>query len=108
MLHIYDCSLRQLTAVAGRLKGAIAAFLLCAALLATNPLFAQIDSGGITGTVQDGSGAVVANARITLTNDATSTSAITQSTSTGTYVFSGVKPGPYTIQAEANGFQKYV
>jgi Carboxypeptidase regulatory-like domain len=72
------------------------------AVFATNPLSAQIDSGGITGTVQDTSGAVIAGAKITLTNDATSVSATTQSTSTGTYVFGGVKPGTYTIDAETN------
>jgi len=82
--------------------------LLLVAVFATNRLSAQIDSGGITGTVQDSSSAVVAGAKVTLTNDATNVSAVTQSTSTGTYVFDGVKPGTYTIEVESGGFQKYV
>ena len=82
--------------------------LLCVIIFAVNPLTAQIDSGGITGTVRDTSGAVVSGAIITLTNDAMNSTAVTQSTSTGTYVFDGVKAGSYTLKAEAGGFQKYV
>jgi len=79
--------------------------LLCVIIFAVNPLTAQIDSGGITGTVRDTSGAVVSGASITLTNDAMNSTAVTQSTSTGTYVFDGVKAGSYTLKAEAGGFQ---
>ena len=79
-------------------------------LLSTLPgrLAAQLDTGGITGTVHDSSGAVIANATITLTNDATNVSARTVSTPTGTYSFGGVQPGTYAIKAEATGFQSYV
>ncbi|MGA8728975.1 MAG: carboxypeptidase-like regulatory domain-containing protein, partial [Terracidiphilus sp.] len=71
-------------------------------------LTAQLDRGEITGTVEDPSGAVVQNARVVLTNDATSVSATTNSTQTGTYVFNNLLPGEYTVEAEAGGFQKYV
>ncbi|MGA7340515.1 MAG: TonB-dependent receptor [Terracidiphilus sp.] len=70
-------------------------------------LAAQLDRGEITGTVEDPSGAVVPNARILLTNDATSVKTATKSTSTGTYVFNDVIPGNYTIEAESAGFEKY-
>ena len=69
---------------------------------------AQLDRGEITGTVEDPSSAVVANARIVLTNDATGVKAETLSTSTGTYVFGNLLPGTYTIEAGTGGFQKYV
>jgi hypothetical protein len=69
---------------------------------------AQVDRGEITGTVEDSSAAVFANARILLTNDATGVTATTQSTNTGTYVFGNLLPGTYTIQAEAPSFEKYV
>ena len=71
-------------------------------------LAAQIDRGSVTGTVKDPSGAVVARAKIVLTNDATSVSATTQSTATGNYVFDNLIPGTYSIEAEAPGFEQYV
>ncbi len=71
-------------------------------------LAAQLDRGEITGTVEDPSGAVVANARIILTNDDTSVKAETKSTATGTYVFDDLIPGKYTIEADSSGFEKYV
>ena len=70
-------------------------------------LTAQIDSGGITGTVHDSSGAVMVGTRVTLTNEATAVNTTTLSTSTGTYVFDAVKPGSYTIEASAPNFQTY-
>src|ERR1700752_3160729 len=79
-------------------------FLVFAALT----LSAQIDTGGITGTVTDPSGATVAAATITLTNDATGVVLSTKSTSTGTYSLSSVRPGTYTLRGEAAGFQTFV
>jgi hypothetical protein len=69
---------------------------------------AQIDRGEITGTVEDPSGAVIANARVVLTNDATGVKAETLSTNTGTYVFNNLIPGTYTIEAGSGGFEQYV
>lgn len=69
---------------------------------------AQIDRGEVTGTVKDPTGAVVAGAKIVLTNDRTSVSATTQSTATGMYVFDNLIPGTYSIEAESAGFGKYV
>lgn len=87
---------------------ALAAALLTALLFAAPAaLRAQIDTGGVTGTVFDPSGAVVPGAKITLTNVATNTKTVTQSTATGTYAFSGVLPGTYQIEAEAKGFGNY-
>ena len=71
-------------------------------------LMAQLDRGEITGTVEDPTGAVVPNAEIKLTNDATGVTIASKSTSTGTYVFDDVLPGTYTVDAEAPGFQGFV
>jgi hypothetical protein len=79
-----------------------------ALLLLPCRLTAQIDAGGVTGTVHDATGAVVVGAQVTLTNDETSVKSVTKSTSTGTYVFDAVKPGTYTIAATAAGFEKYI
>lgn len=71
-------------------------------------LAAQLDRGEITGTVEDPSGAVVPNATITMTNEATGTKIGTKSTATGTYVFDDVLPGNYTLEADAAGFSRFV
>lgn len=68
-------------------------------------LEAQIDTGGVAGTIKDPAGALVPNALITLTNDATGVSQKTQSSSGGAYVFNAVPVGTYTLKVEANGFK---
>src|SRR5277367_54119 len=77
-------------------------------LLMALPLSAQIDTGGITGTATDSSGAIVSGATITLTNNATGVVLSTKSTSTGTYSINSVRPGTYTLRGEAAGFQTFV
>ena len=73
------------------------------------PLLAQATSGSITGIVQDPQGAVVVNAKLTLINDAQGASSAREvaSTSTGSFLFSPVLPGTYTITVEVAGFKKY-
>jgi len=86
---------------------ALLAILSVAVFLPTRSV-AQLDTGGITGTVTDPTGAVVPGATITLTNTGTSISQKMQSTSTGTYSFTGVRPGTYILRAGASGFQTVV
>ena len=68
---------------------------------------AQMITGEISGTVQDSSGAVIPDARITLTNEATSTSRAVSSGPSGEFVFSAVSPGTYTVKVEKVGFKTY-
>jgi hypothetical protein len=84
------------------------ASILCFMVFAANPVSAQIDTGGITGTVTDSSGAIVPGATITLTNDATGVILSTKSTSTGTYSLTAIRPGTYTLRVEAAGFEAFV
>lgn len=81
------------------------AFLLAA--LSPRRALGQIDTGGITGTVHDSTGAVIPNAQIKLTNEATGVVTPTVSTSTGTYAIRNVRPGTYTITGDAPGFQSF-
>jgi hypothetical protein len=82
----------------------LACFLLF--LLLTAPgLHAQIETGGITGTVKDSSGAVISDAALSLTNTQTGVVQTTRSTPTGTYVFQIVPVGIYQLRASHAGFQ---
>lgn len=61
----------------------------------------------LRGVVSDPSGAVVPNARVTITNDATNVARTTQTTSAGIYEFVAVLPGTYKLTVEAQGFRSY-
>jgi len=69
-------------------------------------LFAQDVTGKITGTITDPSGAVVANAKVTVTSKATGTARETTSDSSGTYQVLQLPIGLYSVSAEAPGFQR--
>ena len=71
-------------------------------------LWAQATNGSISGQVQDPQGAVVAGAKVTLTNEAQGAASARQISTgpEGTYVFSPVLPGQYTVEVEAPGFKK--
>ncbi|PYV14847.1 MAG: hypothetical protein DMG21_16885, partial [Acidobacteria bacterium] len=75
-------------------------------LLVSTHLFAQVDTGAVLGTVKDQSGAVVPGAKVTLTNEGTSLSITTTSGADGSYEFTPVKIGTYTVTVEAQGFEK--
>ncbi|MGC9197587.1 MAG: TonB-dependent receptor domain-containing protein [Acidobacteriaceae bacterium] len=90
------------------LRFTIMACLLAILSIASPVLLAQIDTGTVTGTVEDNSGAVISHATVTLTNVATGVKAIKQSNSTGNYVFPGVTPGTYRIDSQASGFENYL
>lgn len=82
----------------------------CAALiiLVSGQLFAQagIDTGGITGTVKDPTGALVVGASCTLTNTATGEVQRAVSTSAGAYSFPLVPVGTYSLKLDAKGFEE--
>jgi len=59
----------------------------------------------IRGTVTDQSGAVMVNATVTITNDATNISQQTHSDNHGQYFIVGLRPAVYTIKAESKGFE---
>jgi hypothetical protein len=68
-------------------------------------LSAQGSTGRISGHVADTTGAAIPDARITLTNTATSGVRSTVSTSSGDYTFSAVPIGSYVLKAEHQGFK---
>jgi uncharacterized protein YcfJ len=60
---------------------------------------AQLDTGRITGTVIDATGAVVPGVKITMTNEGTGIATSTMSTQTGTYSLNEIRPGTYSLEA---------
>jgi hypothetical protein len=76
------------------------------ALTLTTIAFAQRDMGTITGTITDAQGGVVPSAKITITEVATGLKYEVESSADGTYVRPALKPGTYSITAEAKGFRR--
>jgi hypothetical protein len=80
------------------------------ALLLSLPLqtaFPQASTAVVNGTVHDQTNAVIAGAKLTLTNTATGTKAETISNQAGIYVFPGVIPGPYQLEVASAGMERY-
>jgi len=71
-------------------------------------LEAQVDTGSITGTITDSSGAVVGGAKVTLINEGTGVTLSSNSGADGTYVFSPVRIGSYKLEASSQGFKSEV
>jgi hypothetical protein len=69
------------------------------------PLFSQTSSTAILGTVVDASGAVVANARVTLLQVQTGIKREDVTSSTGDYNFPLLDPGEYSVTVQAPGFR---
>ncbi len=72
------------------------------------PLWAQVDTGSVVGTVEDQSRAVMPGVTVTLQNEATAYIETTKTGPAGNYVFSPVKIGTYTVSVQMSGFEKAV
>jgi hypothetical protein len=83
---------------------AIISFVLCA----TGPIFAQtlLGTGAISGTIRDESGALVADARVILTEESKGLSRESRSDSSGSFIFPTIIAGVYSIRAEKRDFSR--
>ena len=79
-------------------------FILIFLLAAPAALIAQFETATVLGYVRDSSGAVVAGASVTLTDQQTKTSVTAQTNAQGSYEFTDVKVGQYQVTAQAAGF----
>jgi hypothetical protein len=75
-----------------------------ALVLSATPSFAQFETATVVGTVRDSSGAVVPDAKVTLTNRETGVSLERTSDANGNFEFFTVRIGSYVISAEKPGF----
>ena len=78
-------------------------------LLFANPesIFAQGETGSVTGIVSDPQGGVVAGADVTLTDITTQTARTTTTNDAGRYHFASVHVGSYDVMISRTGFKTY-
>jgi len=81
---------------------------LAVCLSLTSLLPAQSTGGRILGRVADPTGAVIANVKVTLINEATGVSTQTTTNDSGDYVFPQVPVGTYRMEFDLTGFKKNV
>ncbi len=67
----------------------------------------QQTTATVTGQVTDPTGSVVTSAKVVLKNTDTNTTSTTTTGSSGDYVITLLRPGPYTLTVTAPGFQEY-
>jgi hypothetical protein len=68
----------------------------------------KMEAGQVGGIVVDPNGAVVAGARVTVTNKQTGASQTATSDAEGHWVVSNVQPGPATVRIDSSGFRAAV
>ncbi len=86
-------------------RSVVALLMLITALSITGG--AQRITGTLRGQVNDQNGAVVPSSKISATNQQTGVEEHTTSTSSGSYEFPTLLPGPYTITVESAGFRQH-
>ena len=79
--------------------------LLLAAALAVSSAPAQSTSGAVKGVLTDDSGGVIPAASVSLTGNGGKRTALTQAD--GSYTFTGLAPGQYTVQVMYPGFTPF-
>lgn len=75
-------------------------------LVAPN-VFAQLDTGAISGAITDATGAAVPNVRVVLKNELTGAVREATANAEGYYTFPIVPSGRYSLQVEQQGFKGY-
>ena len=71
-------------------------------------LFSQEYRGSVTGTVIDASGALIAGARVTVTQVQTGAKVETATDSAGQYIAPFLSPGDYDVTVQVAGFKEFV
>src|ERR1700683_4711498 len=80
---------------------------LCAlAVLSIATANSQAVNGTLLGSVTDSSGAVVVNAKVTITEQSTNVARMAMTNESGNYQFGDLPPGRYEVAVEQAGFKK--
>ena len=89
----------------GRSRGAVASRILLLLALVSSMAGQASYTAQIRGVVTDSTGALVPNATITITNDATNIARTASSDGHGQYFVTGLRPAVYTIKVQGAGFR---
>jgi Carboxypeptidase regulatory-like domain len=73
--------------------------------LVSAPIWAQVDTGVITGTVNDQAGAVIPSAKVTITSQATGVATTINADSRGAFSSAPIKADVYSVTVTAPGFE---
>jgi hypothetical protein len=77
------------------------------AVLCAVSALGQVATSTLFGSVTDSSGAAVPNVRVTATNAGTRAAETATTNADGNFVFPNLRPGTYTLAAEAGGFKRF-
>src|SRR5258708_29159599 len=86
----------------------ISRLLLTMCLLAASALMLMAQGSyraQIRGVIEDASGAVVRDAKVTITDVGTNIASSSRTNDKGEYFFSGLRPSKYSLKVEAQGFR---
>jgi hypothetical protein len=76
-------------------------------LVGISGAFAQTNYGALRGEVKDAQGAVIAGAKVTITNQETKVAQSVVTNGSGIYLFAAVNPGTYKLTITFGGFKTY-
>ena len=92
-----------------RVLGVCVAILCATVLIFGGAVYGQGGgTGTIQGTITDSTAAVIAKAKVTVTNVSTGVATVVESNDAGDYTVPYLRPAMYTVTAEAPGFEKTV
>ena len=86
----------------------LVSWILLVSLASPNQLRAQVDRGGIVGTITDPTSARIPGAEITITNTSTNEAKRLTSDTSGNYAANLLRIGTYSVTVQKQGFEKLV
>src|SRR5258705_631265 len=81
---------------------------IAAVFFVSSSVLGQGTTSRVAGTVQDATGAAIAGAVVTLTNEGTGISFTTETSDSGAYAFDLLQVGKYSVTVEKQGFKKFL
>src|SRR5215831_9378729 len=85
-------------------RSAVIGSSILALLLLSSPMLRAQVTNGVNGVITDSSGAAIANAHVTITNNSTAVGSETNTSSTGLFAVVGLLPGEYSVEVKAPNF----